>query len=157
MSGFIDPFDGEVNPSPEPEPIEAEDSDDDATEDDTDDTDDAAEGGLDLEEVARRFDELEAQLRRVQSTIESKGRASTDAEEELKKLAVIFSPFKLSPKYFDDLVLTVRESLDAIRVQERNIMTICTRKCRMDRKTFIKNFQGYEGNLDWVDAEIANG
>ena len=160
ISGFIDPVDGEIAPPPEVEPAtQKADSDDADTEDgeNADTEDENTEGGLDLEETARRFEELEAQLQRVKTTLESKGRTSFDAESELEKLAELFSPFKLSPKYFEDLVLTVRESLDAIRFQERNILTICTRKCRMDRKTFIRNYQGYEGNEDWVDAEIATG
>ena len=51
---------------------------------------------------------------------------------------------------------SARDNLDFIRVQERQIMMICTRKCKVDRKTFIKSFQGSEGKVEWLESLIEN-
>ncbi|MEL7400710.1 MAG: RNA polymerase sigma factor RpoD, partial [Pseudomonadota bacterium] len=61
---------------------------------------------------------------------------------------------KLTPKYFDALVDEARDSLNAIRTQERQIMVLMTRKCGMDRKDFIKGFQGNEINNEWIETLI---
>jgi RNA polymerase primary sigma factor len=42
--------------------------------------------------------------------------------------------------------------LAVVRESEREIMRLVVRECRMDRKEFIKSFQGSESNLDWIDG-----
>jgi RNA polymerase primary sigma factor len=120
--------------------------------DDEDDT----PTGPDPVEVKRRMAEIDAQLVKTDKAIEKHGRGSKQADKENLLLAEIFAPIKLSPKYFDELVGNARDSLDFIRVQERQIMMIVTRKCKVDRRSFIKSFQGSEGNIDWVSEFIAN-
>ncbi|WP_221800868.1 RNA polymerase sigma factor RpoD [Oceanobacter mangrovi] len=162
FNGFIDPSDEDPAPGPQSGP-EAEaaaddsDSDSDSDDDDSDDSDsNEAESGLDLVEVNRRFQELADAFAAAQKAIAANGRASIDSENALSTLADIFAPIKLSPKYFDALVTRARESLDTIRAQERQIMTLMTRKCGMDRKEFIKYFQGNEVNNDWIEGLIAS-
>ena len=149
FSGFIDPSDEDPEPGPQaganaPEP---DDSDDDSDEEDT---------GIDLTEVNRRFDEVIEANAAAKAAIEQHGRASKEAEVALGNLAALFAPIKLTPKFFDHLVDTAREALDAIRTQERQIMVLMTRKCGMDRKEFIRQFQGNEVNNDWVEGLIAS-
>jgi len=165
FNGFIDASDDDPEPAtPISDTSSSDESDDDADEsEDGDDDDDSttaeAPSGPDPEEVKRRMAEIEKQLGKVEKALEKHGRGSKQADKEQVLLAELFAPIKLSPKYFDDLVGTARDSQDFIRSQERQIMMICTRKARMDRKEFIKSFQGNEGNADWaqslVDADAA--
>ncbi|WP_419811655.1 RNA polymerase sigma factor RpoD [Bacterioplanoides sp.] len=161
FSGFIDPSDEDPEPGPqagaaaEAAKAEEEDSDDDDVEgDDSDDEDEEEQSGIDMAEVVRRFTEISDANDAVEAALEQHGRASKEAEAALEKLAEVFAPIKLTPKYFDALVEEARESLNAIRTQERQIMVLMTRKCGMDRKDFIKGFQGNEVNNEWIETLI---
>ena len=69
----------------------------------------------------------------------------------MKKLGELFKFFKLTPRVFDPLVETPRAVLAVVREQEREIMRLAVRECRMDRKEFIKTFQGSESDLEWIE------
>ena len=119
---------------------------------DDDDDEDEVDNGPDPEEARERFEAIRAQLDKTLRTEEKHGRASKETIRELNELGELFAPLKLNAKQFDFLVNTVRSSNDVIRVNERTIMTICSRECGMDRKEFIKRFPTNEANLDWVDG-----
>jgi len=68
----------------------------------------------------------------------------------MDKLGELFKFFKLTPKVFDPLINEPRLALLKVREQEREIMRIAVRECRMDRKEFIKSFQGTESDSRWV-------
>lgn len=167
FSGFIDPHDPDPEPGPqsgpEAEAARAAKKDDVADEDDEDgdeeDTEEEEEnsGGIDMEEVVRRFDEIRVAKENMVKVIEKHGRAHKKSEEATAVLAELFAPIKLTPKYFDQLVLEVRDSLNQIRDQERQIITLLTRKCGMDRKQAITEFPGNEVNQEWVESLIASG
>ena len=158
FSGFIDPSDDDPEPATPVDNSAEEEPDDDAEDADSDDDDEEEEsGGFDLEMVQGRFAEVRKQFDKAEKAIEKKGRASKEAEKALGELAEIFSPIKLTPRYFDALVNNTREAQEAIRAQERAIMVLLTRKCRMDRKEFIKAFQGNETSESWVDELIDAG
>jgi RNA polymerase primary sigma factor len=156
FNGFIDASDDDPVPAT---PISAADAAEKKEKDkekaEADDDDDTPTGP-DPVEVKRRMAEIDVQLVKTGKAIEKHGRGSKQADKEGAYLAEIFAPIKLSPKYFDELVGSARDNLDFIRVQERQIMMICTRKCKVDRRSFIKSFQGSEGNIDWVQSLIDN-
>ncbi|MEH6347473.1 MAG: RNA polymerase sigma factor RpoD [Bermanella sp.] len=122
--------------------------------DNSDDDDDDAPTGPDPVEVRRRMAEIDVQLGKVLASIEKNGRGHITTDKEQIFLAELFAPIKLSPKYFDELVGIARDNLDHIRAQERQIMMICTRKCKMKRQEFIKSYQGSEGDSEWIDTLI---
>jgi RNA polymerase primary sigma factor len=144
FNGFIDASDADPVPAT---PISDADK---KEKEESDDDDDDAPTGPDPVEVKRRMAEIDAQLAKTDKAIEKHGRGSKQADKENLLLAELFAPIKLSPKYFEDLVGTTRDHLDAVRAQERSIMMICTRKCKMNRQVFIKSFQGNEGSEEWV-------
>jgi len=157
FSGFIDPSDEDPEPGPQAGAAAAQnnnddDSDDDADSEDDDSEDEEEQSGIDMAEVVRRFTEISEANDAVENAIANHGRASKEAEAALEKLAEVFAPIKLTPKYFDALVDEARNSLNAIRTQERQIMVLMTRKCGMNRKDFIQGFQGNEVNNDWIKA-----
>ena len=164
FNGFIDASDEDPEPatpiSDDSNNSNDNDSDDDSDGSDDDDDDDSsndAPSGPDPEEVKRRMAEIEKQLIKTEKAIAKNGRGSKQADKEGAILAELFAPIKLSPKYFDDLVSMARNYLEEVRAQERQIMVLCTRKCGMARKDFIKSFQGNEGNVAWVNELINSG
>lgn len=156
FSGFIDPTD-DSDIAPPAAPAAAANNNDDKKDDDSDDDDDddSDEGGIDMAEVVRRFTEIDKANVAASKAIDKHGRASKQAEKALAKVAELFAPIKLTPKYFESLVSQAREALDGIRAQERQIMVLMTRKCGMNRKDFISTFPGNEVNNEWVESLIA--
>ncbi|MDW7747897.1 RNA polymerase sigma factor RpoD [Halomonas sp.] len=153
FSGFIDPDEGIPGVAeaevPEEEPR-------DEAEGDADDEDGEAEeettGGPDPEEARARFEQIREQNAAAQAAIEAHGRGSKEAQEELARLAQLFSPIKLVPKHFERLVGQVRISVEQVRAQEKAIMQLCVKKAKVPRKTFIKAFPGSESNPEWLDG-----
>jgi len=156
FSGFIDPTDDSDIAPPAAPAAAANNNDDDNKDDDSDDDDDDSdEGGIDMAEVVRRFTEIDKANVAASKAIDKHGRASKQAEKALAKVAELFAPIKLTPKYFESLVSDAREALDGIRAQERQIMVLMTRKCGMNRKDFISTFPGNEVSNEWVESLIA--
>ena len=95
---------------------------------------------------------MKRQCTKTEKTLEEKGYDSKEAQKEMAKLGELFKFFKLTPRVFDPLVETPRAVLAIVRRVGRELMRIVVRECRMDRKDFIKSFQGSESNLEWIDG-----
>ncbi|MDR5860598.1 RNA polymerase sigma factor RpoD [Halomonas eurihalina] len=158
FSGFIDPDEGIPGVAeadvPEPEPERS------AADGETSDEDDDAEeeesgGGPDPEEARARFEQIRQQNEAARRAIEEHGRGAKQAQNELARLAELFSPIKLVPKHFERLVGQVRISVEQVRAQEKAIMQLCVKKAKVPRKTFIKSFPGNESRQDWLDTFMA--
>jgi len=160
FSGYIDP-DAEIAEA-EPDTIEvdeddSDDDDDDEDDDDSSSSDDEKERGPDPEEAKIRFGALQEAYDKLQAAESKKGRESAAYSEAMEELMLAFSPIKLSPRYYDELVARVRGYVDRVRTQERNIMRLCTQRGRMPRPDFIKGFPGNETNEAWFDEVVASG
>jgi len=114
------------------------------------DDDAESDSGPDPVEAKKRFTALKRQCTKTEKAIDTDGRTHKKAIAEMEKLGELFKFFKLTPKVFDPLIDEPRAALAAIREQEREIMRIAVRECRMDRKEFIKSFQGAESDSRWV-------
>ncbi|MFT5575961.1 MAG: RNA polymerase primary sigma factor, partial [Bermanella sp.] len=143
ISGYLDPADS----VPTPAEIAAAN----AASSESDD-DDASDNGPDPEIAARRFGEIRKAMASVQKSIQKNGRYSKQTAKELHKLAESFKFLKLTPSMFDPLTKAVRTTLTDIRVLEREVMRLCVVIGKMDRKTFIRDYQGNETNLKWLDS-----
>jgi len=157
FSGYIDPD------SPDPVvaiPIddiieeEQDDDSDDDSEDSDDDDEDEKERGPDPEEAKLRFNAVQECLDDYYAAVESYGVNSLQAEKCQIELGLVFSPIKLSPRYYELLVSRVRDYIARIRTQERNIMRICTQRCKIPRKEFISSFPGNETDQNWFQTLI---
>jgi RNA polymerase primary sigma factor len=115
-----------------------------------DDDDDSSDNGPDPVEAKKRFTALKRQCTKTEKAIAAKGRNSKEAAAEMDKLGEVFKFFKLTPRVFDPLIEEPRIALAGLRACEREIMRIAVRDCRMDRKEFIKSFQGSESDMRWV-------
>jgi RNA polymerase primary sigma factor len=157
LVGYLDPMEA-IAPPTEEIPVDEELADDDDDEDEEgsgEDDDESTDNGPDPEVAKARFGELLAQFQKVEKATKKHGRYSKQAAKEMAQLGEVFKFFKLTPRMFDPLVVRVRETLNVIREQEKLIMQICVRDCGMDRRQFIREFQGNETNLEWADKHIA--
>lgn len=113
-----------------------------------------SESGPDPVEAEKRFKELRKQWVKTEKVLTEKGRQNKVALKELDKLGEFFKYFKLTPRVFDPLIEKARDALREIRIQEREIMTITVRHCKVPRKEFIDSFVGYETDILWLDRLI---
>lgn len=148
FSGYIDPDDGEVIPSAaqqqQQQPAAAADDDD----------EEEKERGPDPEEAKRRYGLIRSTYITYIKAVEKDGRSSKTAAKAFEELAEAFSPIKLAPRYYEMLVSNVRDAITRIRKQERLILQICTQRCKMPRRQFIKEFPGNETNTEWLQGLI---
>ncbi len=110
--------------------------------------------GPDPEIARERFETLRKQYARTKRSVARNGRDSKAAEKEMAKLAEAFSPFKLVPRVYDELLTNVRSVLMEVRRQERIIMNACIRGARMPRKHFLKEFPGNETSEEWLAKQL---
>ncbi len=116
--------------------------------------DEESESGPDPVEAEKRFKELRKQWVKTEKVLTEKGRHNKVALKELDKLGEVFKYFKLTPRVFDPLIEKARDALREVRIQEREIMTITVRHCKVPRKEFIDSFVGHETDILWLDRLI---
>ena len=70
------------------------------------------------------------------------------------KLSSILTAFKWSFILLNKLTSVMKELLNEIKIQEKNIMSICVSKFGISRKDFVKLFLTSETDLNWIDEVI---
>jgi RNA polymerase primary sigma factor len=153
ITGFIDPNEQIADPNARAAAAaEAEESSDDSDDDDSEDA--APDTGPDPEEVAQRLKKLKRLHKRYLDALEANGVKHASTKKVLKSLTLDFMELKLAPKVLDQLVGQLRDTVNQIRGQERQVMALCVRDAGMPRKDFIASFPKNETNLSWVDKHI---
>ncbi len=109
------------------------------------------EKGPDPIEAKRRFTILKKQWAKTQKVIKEQGAESKVAREQMKQLALDFSPFKLVPRHFDEIVDMPRQGLAVVRKYERAIMTLCVRQAGVPREVFRRAYIGNETSAAWIN------
>lgn len=136
-----------------------DDSDDD--EDSDNDSDSSSDGDSDNSidpEVAReKFTALKEQHQKTVEAIEKYGRGNKKARDQITALSEVFQQFRLVPKQFDLLVLSMRDMMKRIRTQERQIQRLAVEYAKMPKGAFQKAFIGHETNDVWVEKALAAG
>ncbi len=116
--------------------------------------DDDNEKRPDPVEAARRFGELRAAYECARQTAVSEGRTSKAAKRDRDAVAVAMSPFKLVPKHHEVLVAKPRAARALVRRYESAIMEVCVDEVGMKRRVFLREFQGHETSIVWVNRHI---
>ena len=101
LVGYLDPTDD----VPQAQQVQPGQSDDDDSDDEEEDK------GPDPVEAKKRFTALKRQYNKTQKVIKEKGRGNKAADEQLVKLGEAFSPFKLVPRHYDEMVDMARMGL----------------------------------------------
>jgi RNA polymerase primary sigma factor len=149
ISGFID-YSEEAAMPPPIRPHEATQNE----EDEDEDEDDTAANVLDPEEVERRFSEYRKIHEKVQTSSKRNGRDHKRSVDLRKQLQEKFLEFKLVTKTTERLTNHVRKIMKDVRRQERTLMDICVKQCRMPRKEFLDAFLGAETDEKWLRDAI---
>ncbi|SFM02660.1 RNA polymerase sigma factor RpoD [Marinobacter zhejiangensis] len=152
ITGFLDPDEAEPFMGEDTSAAASDDSDQDSNDDDSDDdsSDEDTDNGPDPEETRLRLELLREKLATANQLLGKKGRGDKSTQDALNEVGDVFAPFKLANKAFEELVNVVRNTNEMVRENERTIMQICVRECKMPRKDFIKWFPGNETNLEWA-------
>ena len=119
-----------------------------------DDDDEEEDKGPDPVEAKRRFTALKRQYNKTQKLLKEHGRTTKESQDQLKKLGEVYSPFKLVPRHFDEMVDMARMGLGRVRRQERIIMNTCVRTAGVPRHVFRKAYVGNEASVAWVNRLI---
>jgi RNA polymerase primary sigma factor len=150
LIGYLDPTDdvpeaAQVNVAAPVVPVEGEEGEE--VEEDK---------GPDPVEAKKRFNAIKRQHAKTLAALEkAKGnRGSPAVQKEFEKLGDVFSPLKLVPRHYDEIVELPRETLDRVRRVERAILLSAVRRGKMPRKVFLKEFAGNETSIAWVNKHI---
>ncbi|ODS23612.1 RNA polymerase sigma factor RpoD [Candidatus Endobugula sertula] len=144
IAGWLDPTDDVPSAGPSANTANGSNS----------DNEEETESGLDPEEIKERFGRLKQQLIKTEKAIKKHGREHPKTDKELVELGNIIKFFKLPPRQFETMYHAARSVLESVRREEKNIMTLCVRRAKMPRKTFIKEFPGNETNENWIPDVI---
>jgi len=113
-----------------------------------------ADTGPDPEEAARHFAELRKAHDKAVKSLVKNGSEHKTTQRLRKQLAETLMRLKLTPRMTDALTGNLRDLVEGIRAQERQIMMLCVQKAGMPRKDFIKSFPDNETNTRWLDRQI---
>jgi RNA polymerase primary sigma factor len=148
LTGFVDPNQPEeVLPASAREAEEAEVP-------EGEDDEGAEELGPDPVEADKRLKSIFRHQKKVLAAIEVNGAAHKLAMKAREKLSAEIMELKLAPKLFDALCNHLRDTVEAIRAQERRIMQLSVREAGMPRKDFLSTFPANETSISWVDKHI---
>ena len=110
--------------------------------------------GPDPKEVARRMKKIRRHFDRYVKALGKYDIRHASAQKSIQTLTPEFMELKLAPKLFEAMVAQLRETVNNVRSQERQIMFYCVRDAKMVRKDFIASFRTNETNLEWIDKHI---
>ena len=144
ISGFVDIY-AEANPAPTMN---------DASSNNDSDDDEEPPNPLDPEEVVERFTAYKKFYKKVVAATKRNGRDHKRTIELRAELQEKFLEFKLSPKQTELLTSQVRVAVDGVRRQEKAILDICVKDCKMPRKDFLKAFVDEEADGKWLKSVI---
>ncbi len=152
--GFNDLSD-EVPAPAAPAPVADDASDDSDSDDDADDTveEEAGPTGPDPAEVAARMEELAAAHAKFVKAHAAGADAATLGQLR-QETSAIFVTLKLPLPLTDVLVNQLRNTMNAIKTQERRVLHLATVTARMPRKDFIRSWEGNQTNLEWVEDAL---
>ena len=87
--------------------------------------------------------------------LETKGSQDKEYKKLQNGILEELTAFRFSAKQVEALCDQVRGMVEEVRRYERKIMDFSVNKSGMPRQHFIKVFPGNEGNLNWVEQELA--
>jgi len=129
------------------------DAEDEADDDVADAEEEAGPTGPDPAEVAARMEELAAAHGRFLKA-QAKGETPAVLAKLREETSAIFVTLKLPLPLTDVLVGMLRNTMTAVKAQERRVLHLATVTARMPRKDFIRSWEGNQTNLEWVEDAL---
>jgi len=118
------------------------------------DDDKPANTGPDPKEVTARMKKIRRLYKRYMDKLKKHGIGHASVQKVTKTLTAQFMELKLAPKLHDLMMAQLKDTVNGIRSQERQVMALCVRDARMPRKDFIGSFPKSQTNLNWIDKHI---
>jgi RNA polymerase primary sigma factor len=141
LVGFVDPNEPEEVIPASAKPKDA----DDEEEEDT---------GPDPIEAEKRFKSIFRAHHRIIKAIETVGTGDPKTKRARDKMTAELMDIKISPKLFESLCNHLRQTVAAVRTQERMLLQLCVKEAGMARRDFLSSFPENETNLKWIDKHI---
>ena len=110
---------------------EEDESDSSSSSDDSD-----SDNSIDPEVARERFAALREQHTKTLATIAKHGRSGKRAKDQIAQLADIFKQFRLVPKQFDVLVLSMKNMMKRVRSEERQLQKVLVDIAGMPKDEF---------------------
>ena len=110
---------------------EEDESDNSSSSDDSD-----SDNSIDPEVARERFAALREQHTKTLATIAKHGRSGKRAKDQIAQLADIFKQFRLVPKQFDVLVLSMKNMMKRVRSEERQLQKVLVDIAGMPKDEF---------------------
>ena len=121
----------------------------------SDDSD--SDNSIDPEVAREKFTALRQQHQKTLEIIAKHGRTGKKAKDEIQALSDIFTQFRLVPKQFDTLVLSMRDVMKRVRHQERLIQRLVVDNAKMPKSNFQQSFIGHETRDVWLVKALSAG
>ena len=121
---------------------------------DDDEEEDNTNSGPDPEEAKLFFSKLKRHHNKWLKAIATHGFLAKQCQRPIAEAAELFITIKLVPRIFEQLIFSIKNSQDQIRINERIISQLCVRKAKVPRKLFLEKFQGKETCVGWLDTLI---
>ena len=129
-----------------------EDEEDNESESTSDSSD--SDNSIDPEVAREKFQQLREQHSKTLAVIEKHGRSGKRAQDQIALLGEIFKQFRLVPKQFDLLVLSMKEMMKRVRYQERQLQKILVDIAGMPKDDFEKIITTNGSNREWVTKAL---
>ena len=116
-----------------------------------DEDDEDEQKGPDPIEAKKRFSALKRHYNKYQKIFDEKGPNSKELTAYAPKLAEAYSCFKLTPKYFDQMVEMAKDAHSLSRKHERAIMSVVVKDCGVPRDLFRTEYLDKELSVTWIN------
>ena len=118
---------------------------------------DDGDNSIDPEIAREKFTALKEQHAKTIAAIEKYGRTTKKAREQIQALSDIFTQFRLVPRQFDMLVISMRDIMKRVRAEERQIQRWAVDYAKMPKEQFQKAFATKEINDAWLVKALGAG
>ena len=118
---------------------------------------DDGDNSIDPEIAREKFTALKEQHAKTIAAIEKHGRTTKKAREQIKALSDIFTQFRLVPRQFDMLVISMRDIMKRVRAEERQIQRWAVDYAKMPKEQFQKALATKEINDAWLVKALSAG
>lgn len=113
-----------------------------------------SDNSIDPEVAREKFQQLREQHSKTLAVIEKHGRSGKRAQDQIALLGEIFKQFRLVPKQFDLLVLSMKEMMKRVRYEERQLQKILVDIAGMPKDDFEKIITTNGSNREWVTKAL---
>ena len=149
ITGFVDPnvpeeetanidenFADEEESAESAADVDDESDEEDESENSSSSDDSDSDNSIDPEVARERFAALREQHTKTLATIAKHGRSGKRAKDQIALLADIFKQFRLVPKQFDVLVLSMKNMMKRVRAEERQLQKVLVDIAGMPKDEF---------------------